>query len=247
MNATSTSGEYVRTFNRYEFKYVIAEAQAEALIRDLEPYTLPDPHSPTERGYPVYSLYWDSPDLVFFWEKIDGQKYRRKLRFRLYEGADAAFVEIKQRIDQTVQKRRTLLGREEVQSLFGSGAIDAAKEHAVTDPVLQEALILCRRHLLEPKVAISYRRRAFFARFEHDLRITFDTRLQYDARALDIRQRFETGKYLIPADRAVLEIKFNHTVPLWLTKLVGKHELMSRRFSKYARAADLEHFQGRHT
>jgi SPX domain protein involved in polyphosphate accumulation len=245
--ALPISGEYVRTFNRFEFKYVVDERQAEALIRDLEPYTTPDPHSPTERGYPVYSLYWDSPDLVFFWEKIDGQKFRRKLRFRLYEGSDDAFVEIKQRIDQTVQKRRTLLSRADAAALFGRGAIDAEREHAVADPVLHEALILCRRHLLEPKLAVSYRRRAFFARYEHDLRITFDTRLQYDARALDVRERFETGKYLLPADRAVLEIKFNGNVPLWLSKLVGKHELMSRRFSKYARAADLEFFAGRHT
>ncbi|MCK6446125.1 MAG: polyphosphate polymerase domain-containing protein [Planctomycetes bacterium] len=247
MNATETSGGYVRTFNRFEFKYVVSERQAEALIRDLEPYTTPDPHSPTDRGYPVYSVYWDSPDLVFFWEKIDGQKFRRKLRFRLYEGSDDAFVEIKQRIDQTVQKRRTRMARTAIHELFGRGPIDAGREHGVTDPVVQEALILCRRHLLEPKLAVSYRRRAFFARYEHDLRITFDTRLQYDARALDVRERFETGKYLLPADRAVLEIKFNGNVPLWLTKLVGKHELLSRRFSKYARSADLEFFDGRHT
>lgn len=247
MSASTTSGAYVRTFNRFEFKYLVSERQAEALIRDLEPYTTPDPHAPSERGYPVYSLYWDSPDLVFFWEKIDGQKYRRKLRFRLYEGSDDAFVEIKQRIDQTVQKRRTCLARAEVHALFGQGAIDATLEHQATDPVVQEALILCRRHLLEPKLAVSYRRRAFFARHEQDLRITLDTRLQYDARALDVRERFETGKYMLPADRAVLEIKFNHCVPLWLTKLVGKHELVSRRFSKYARSADLEFFQGRHT
>ncbi|MCE9593994.1 MAG: polyphosphate polymerase domain-containing protein [Planctomycetes bacterium] len=247
MNAPATAGDFIRTFNRFEFKYVIAEAQAEALIRDLGGYTTPDPHSPTERGYPVYSLYWDSPDLVCFWEKIDGQKYRRKLRFRLYEGSNDAFVEIKQRIDQTVQKRRTLMSRVDAHALFANGAIDAAREHGVVDPVLQEALFLCRHHLLEPKLAISYRRRAFFGSHEHDLRITFDTRLQYDARALDIRERFDTGKYLLPADLAVLEIKFNHTVPLWLTKLVAKHNLMSRRFSKYARAADLEFFQGRHT
>jgi hypothetical protein len=239
--------ELVRTFNRFEYKYVIRETQAEALIRDLAPFTTPDPYSPTERGYPVHSIYWDSPDFTFFWEKIDGQKYRRKLRFRRYEGSRDAFVEIKQRIDQTVQKRRVLWTQEKIAQIFGKGEIDAEREYEVTDPVGQEALFLCRHHRLEPKLAISYRRRAFFGAYEHDLRITFDTRLQYDSRALDVRELFEVGKYLMPPDLCVLELKFNHTVPKWLIKLAGRHQLFARRFSKYCRSADLEFFQGRFT
>jgi hypothetical protein len=212
--------DYVRTFNRYEYKYVIPETQARALIRDLAPFTLPDPYSPTERGYPVHSIYWDSRELVFFWEKIDGQ---------------------------TVQKRRVMWSQERIAQVFRDGAIDAEREYEVTDPVGQEALLLCHFHGLEPKMAIAYRRRAFFGAHEHDLRITFDTRLQYDSRALDIRARWDVGKYLMPADQCVLEIKFNHFVPRWLITLVGKHALCSTRFSKYCRAIDLEFFGGRFT
>ena len=35
-------------------------------------------------GYPVTSLYYDTQSLRFYWEKIEGLKFRRKLRIRLY-------------------------------------------------------------------------------------------------------------------------------------------------------------------
>ncbi len=247
MNTSAATTDYVRTFNRYEYKYLLHEDRARAFIRDLEPYTIPDPYSPTERGYPIYSIYWDSKDWVLFWEKIDGQKYRRKLRFRAYEHSDDAFVEIKQRIDQTVQKRRVQWPQSRIAEIFRDGRIDVEREYEVTDSVGQEALFLCRHYSLEPKMAIAYRRRAYFGAHEHELRITFDTRLQYDSRMLDIRERFEVGKYLLPADVCVLEIKFNHFVPRWLIALVGKHDLRSLRFSKYCRAVDLEFFGGQFT
>jgi hypothetical protein len=93
-------------------------------------------------------------------------------------------------------------------------------------------------------MAISYRRRAFFAVFESDLRITFDTRVQYHSRDLDIARPFETGKYLIRPELVVVEVKFNERVPRWLCKLIAKYELQFVRLSKYCTAVDLEFFRG---
>jgi hypothetical protein len=235
--------DYVRDFNRFEFKYVVPERAARELAAGLEGYAHPDPHSGPD-GYPVHSVYWDSPGLVFFWEKLDGEKYRRKLRFRRYEGTDEIFIEIKQRMDRTVQKRRVLWPVERAQALFGRGDIDPALESEVDERVVMEALFLCRYHGLEPKMAVGYRREAFFGTFESDLRITFDRRLQYDTHALDLRAPFKTGKYLLDVDQVVVELKFNNRVPLWLTKLAQRQGLELQRLSKYCSAVDREHFQG---
>ena len=238
---------YVRTFNRFEFKYILDHEAMHAFAGELAGYTRRDPNDPEGQGYTVYSVYWDSPELDFFWEKIDGQKYRRKLRFRRYATGSDGFVEIKQRIDRTVQKRRTRMPLEAIHALFGQGAIDSERESAVSDPVLSEALFLCRHHDLSPVNAVWYRRRALFGAHESDLRITFDTRLQYDPRALDVRERSERGKTLLEPNLAIMEIKFNHRVPLWLTKLVSRHELHLERYSKYCGAVDREVFGGRFT
>ena len=104
-----------------------------------------------------------------------------------------------------------------------------------------------RLYSLQPSMAISYSRRAFFAVFESDLRITFDTRVQYHAKDFNVSQPFEVGKYVVEPDVVIMEIKFNDRVPRWLCKLVSKYGLQHVRLSKYCTAVDREYFQGRLT
>jgi hypothetical protein len=243
--ASKQDSAYVRSFNRYELKYLLPLELVRAFTADLALHAQPDPHSGLE-GYPVYSLYWDSPQLTYFWEKLDGEKLRRKLRFRRYEGRDETYVEIKQRLDRTVQKRRTRLPVGEALALFDRGAIDPAREADVSDAVLKEALVLVRRHRLAPTAAVRYQRQAWFAAFEPDLRVTIDSRLQYDAHELDLERPFRTGAYLLAPQWCVLEIKYNNRVPQWLLALVRRHSLDVVRFSKYCAAIDLARFDGRH-
>jgi len=246
--AAQLASPYVRTFNRFEYKYLLRHEQVARFVQALTPYTRPDEHDAEARGYPVYSVYWDAEDLTFFWEKVDGIKFRRKLRFRLYPGHDEAFVEIKQRLDRTIQKRRSRWPLERMRAMFdpeGPGADLSDEERA--DPVVREALILCAHHRLRPTMAVAYRRRALFGRHEPDLRITVDTRLRYDSNALDLGHPFEVGKEVLDPRLAVLELKFNDRVPLWLVRLVERQGLELMRFSKYCAAVDRKFFDGRHT
>ncbi len=242
----STTADYIRSFNRYELKYLVEHQRARAFLADLAGYCRVDPHSDPEHGYPVYSLYWDSKDLDFYWEKIDGQKYRRKLRLRRYAN-DAVFVEIKQRIDRTVQKRRVRMDLEKAARIFGERGVDVEAEYELDDPVGQEALFLAHTFDLRPTMAVLYRRVAYFGNYDAELRLTLDSRVQYDSHALDIRQPFETGKYVLSPELSVLEIKYNDLVPIWLTKLVAYHDLPVVRYSKYCAAIDRERFGGTFT
>jgi len=236
----------IRTFNRFELKYLLHWRTAKEFIRALEGYIYPDPHNDDEHGYPIYSLYCDSRGFSLFWEKIEGLKFRRKVRFRRYGNDQDVFLEIKQRVDRTLQKRRVRWPLDQVVQTFcsGSGLNGGAQE---LDPVAAEILFLWNHYSLEPRMAISYRRRAFFAAFESDLRITFDTRVQYHARDLDIVRPFETGKYLIGPEVVLMEVKFNERVPLWLCKIICKFGLELVRLSKYCSAVDREFFRGQLT
>lgn len=239
---------YIRSFNRFEIKYVLRQTAAYELIAGLEGYLEPDPHG-GPRGYTVSSVYWDSPELDAFWEKLDGQKYRRKLRMRSYGEAppEEVFVEIKQRIDRTVQKRRVRWPLERVRAVFGSGHVDSELEDAVEEPEAREALVLCRLQQLAPLIHVRYRRAAWTGVFEHDLRLTIDTRLRYDCQALDAGDRFDEGKSLLDPRLCVLEIKFNQVVPTWLVKAIESRGLETVRLSKYCSAVDRERFGGYHT
>lgn len=104
----------MHAFNRYEIKYLVDVAAAEALREEIEQRLDRDRHS-GDAGYGIWSTYYDTRQLRFYWEKIEGLKFRRKLRVRHYGDrfsvADdtPVFIEIKQRVNRVTQKRRVRL------------------------------------------------------------------------------------------------------------------------------------------
>lgn len=241
------STAYQRVFNRFEIKYLVPQRDAERFLEGLSAYLYPDPHGEGEWGYQVHSVYWDSADLALFWEKVEGLKQRRKLRLRRYGDArDEVFIEIKQRIDRTVQKRRTRWSTDQAVATFGGGSGSGD----VVDPedaVAAEALELYHRYRLRPRMAISYVRRAFFSFYEPGLRITLDRRIRYDPFQLDVAGAFHGGRDLLDPRLTVVELKFNERVPLWLCKAMGHHRFQMLRLSKYCTAVDRAWFGSRLT
>ena len=238
---------YIRSFNRFEIKYVAPHREAQRFVDELQGYVHPDPNCRSEWGYPVHSVYWDSDGLHLFWEKIEGLKNRRKLRFRRYADNSQAFIEIKQRTDRTVQKRRVLWPLDKVLQVFGDGVDTSEQLIQPEDAVASEALVLKHRYQLKPCMAISYLRRAYFGVFESDLRITFDRRVQYLHTELDFRRPFPGGRYLVDPRLVIMEVKFNDRVPVWLAKAVRRHGFQMIRLSKYCTAVDRTHFGNRLT
>ena len=239
---------YIRSFNRFELKYIIPQSIVSEFIQAMGEYVYPDSNCTDEYGYPIYSLYCDSPNLSFFWEKIEGLKFRRKVRFRRYSNDPGVFLEIKQRVGHTLQKRRVRWPLERVVQTFCANAIDDIDiDHEQREPVVSEILFLWRYYGLQPCMEISYRRRAFFAAFEPDLRITFDTRVQYHAGEFDITCPFTIGKYILEPDLAIMEVKFSDKAPIWLSNLIGKYQLHQVRLSKYCTAIDRAYFKGHMT
>lgn len=229
------------TLNRFEVKYLVPTRDQSELAAALGDYVVPDPHSTDPRGYGVFSIYWDSPAFTFFWEKIEGLRDRRKLRFRRYLGSEDVFLEIKARQDRTLQKRRALWPAERVARAFGDGSrLDW--DLVTDDPAAREAMTLVERLRLSPRVGILYRRRALFGAFDPELRVTFDSRLLYRGAGLDVTRPFETGKYLLDPRVTVMEVKYNHRAPVWLTKLARRRGLNLVRMSKYCSAIDREYF-----
>lgn len=103
----------IRRFNRFELKYLPTLQQAECFKTALRAYLVADEHGNGNGRYPLSSLYYDLPDLRCYREKVDGLKFRRKLRIRLYGDLLASempvFIEIKQRLGRVTQKRRIIL------------------------------------------------------------------------------------------------------------------------------------------
>ncbi len=242
----SPSAATHEVMNRFEVKYLVATKTVPALLQEVEAYTIRDIHD-QGNGYGVYSVYWDTHDFQFFWEKIEGMKFRRKLRFRRYGDAPAVFAEVKQREDRTVQKRRLVWPASRVDSIFGDGDRGVDWDQIADDTVATEIGMLIERLRLKPRMAISYRRRALMGSFDPELRLTFDGRIQYSSTMLDIGRPFETGRYALDPRATVFEVKYNHRAPAWLVKVVARHGFQMVRMSKYCNAVDRCYYGGQLT
>lgn len=229
----ATDSSYQSRFNRFELKYLLAADEGRAFLQSIDSYLVEDPNG--AQGYDVHSLYYDSSALNCYWEKIDGVKVRRKLRLRTYGELDPetgeVFLEIKERVDRIVRKRRTKVSLSRIEALL-------AGEDSLDDAVVGEAVHFAASYGLEPTLVVSYRRLARLGAFDPGLRITLDTQLRCRRDDLDLRHLDAPSVPITSPEFAILEIKFNEVVPLWLTVAVARFEARLRRVSKYCAAAE---------
>lgn len=231
----------VRRFNRFELKYVADRRLVEAFRQELPGKLERDPHG-VDGFYPIWSTYYDSPDLRFYCEKIDGEKFRRKLRIRHYgtpeelTGDTPVFVEVKQRVNRVTQKRRVRLPYEAALALCAGHPPQAADPQ--DSAVLEEIETMVRQNMLRPTTVVGYVREAFFGRDEDSgLRVTIDSRIRGRDRDLDLRWQGE-NRYIIPPHLSVVEMKVNERVPYWLTELIARHNISLIRVSKYCQSVE---------
>jgi len=238
--------ETIRSFNRFELKYLVRIQQAEAFKQALSAHLTPDQHG----SYQVTSLYYDSPDHRFYWEKIDGIRFRRKLRLRIYEAPQVftaqtpVFIEIKQRLDRVTQKRRMTLPYASALDLAEGRSLSIleglSETSAVQDASLaHEVLQMAWQYDLRPAAWITYQRQALTGGdLDIGLRVTFDRDLFFRAHNLRLDD-LPAGQALFPPGWIVIEIKVNERIPYWLTELVAQHNLKLTRMSKYCHAIEV--------
>jgi SPX domain protein involved in polyphosphate accumulation len=226
----------IRRFNRYELKYILKMDKAKRVMKDLETMTVPDPYGGIN-GYPLVSLYYDSPGMDCYWAKVEGIKFRRKLRIRIYpakniEDTTHGMVEIKQRTNRTVQKRRLKMTLEEAEQLCMGNLVrdDLDPEDR---QVASEVQYMVNAMDLSPTCITAYHRKAFIGGYyDSGLRITFDTNVSYRTHALTV-QRDASNHLIMPPDWTIMEVKADDAVPDWVTSLLARHKCSLRRVSKY--------------
>lgn len=234
----------IKEYTRYELKYVIDKAQQEQVIESLKKYMQPDKMGDAYGRYVITSLYYDSADYKAYWDKIEGHKFRRKVRVRVYGEQPVTpdtlcFAEIKQRINKTLQKKRIRIPYTDAETLCGAG-VWAAEASPTEQAVIEEIQYLYYTLQLQPACVLSYHRLAFNgSEFDPGLRVTFDTNLKGRTHDLTLLSQGHTeNNFFVPPDWCVMEVKVNYRVPYWLTELIGKHRCTLRRVSKYCTALE---------
>ena len=118
----------IKTFKRYEKKFLLTKQQYEALIPRLLDNMEPDPHCLDGKNYSIYNIYYDTVNSDVIRHSISKPYYKEELRLRSYRvpksPKDKVFLELKKKINGIVNKRRVVLTLEEA-NLF----IETVKEN----------------------------------------------------------------------------------------------------------------------
>ncbi|GAA2275007.1 polyphosphate polymerase domain-containing protein [Glycomyces scopariae] len=231
----------LHSFNRFEIKYLLSYEDVPRLREALRARMEADPYS-VKGGYPVCSLYYDSQSLRYYWEKIEGLHFRRKLRIRNYgerhELTDESpvYVEIKQRVNRVTQKRRVKVPYLLARRLCNDGVlIDHLPEQR---PFLEEVMGLVDGHGLRPTAITAYNREAYLGSdADLGLRVTIDHRVRGRDRDFHLGAEVE-NRLIIPPQKAVVEVKANERVPYWVTDTAARLGMEVVRVSKYCQSVE---------
>lgn len=228
---------------RLEYKYLLPASALDLVRRRLASFMEPDHHRPLGRDqYTIRSIYFDTRDLGYYYEKESGIQHRQKLRLRGYNectSSSRVFLEIKRKDDMAVSKARASCLFDEAEALFASGDLDRYIEEGDGNRSDARAFFYhLHRYSLRPVVLITYEREAFFGRHLPSLRLTLDYNLR-SAPFPSIGALYRETR-MIPSLRGhcILEAKFPQGRPAWLMELMAELKLERLALSKYAIALD---------
>ncbi|WP_017726131.1 polyphosphate polymerase domain-containing protein [Halalkalibacterium ligniniphilum] len=228
-------------FSRFELKYLVPFATYKQLVPYLLERMRYDKFG-DEGKYNIVSLYFDSDDKKIYYETRNKLRFRQKLRLRVYDNATlegASFLEVKQKYNNVVNKRRTMITLQDAYHFLKAGSTKYMDSYDVSNPqILKEVDRFQSLYDLAPRVIVSYDRQAFHGLYEEDLRVTFD----YNLMCRDDNLRVEDGPHgdhFVDPNLVIMEVKVTHSVPLWLTRLLSEFECPKKSVSKFCTSIDL--------
>jgi hypothetical protein len=226
--------------SRFELKYHLNEEKA-LRVRDfvkcyidLDEYSVGKPNF----SYPVHSLYLDSDDLRTYWDTINGDKNRFKLRIRYYDAnpTSPVFFELKRRMNHCIMKQRGGVRKDLVPWLL-SGHHPEPTHLLSKSPkqlvALQRFCQIMQEIHAQPKVHIAYLREAYVSD-DDSFRVTMDRQVSAEANPEGILKTEMKHPYLCFDDTIILELKFTNRFPNWYRELVEAFGLMQCGAAKYA-------------
>lgn len=169
----------IKSFKRYEKKYLLTGEQYEKLIPRLLEYMKMDDHC-VNNSYSIYNIYYDTDDNSVIRHSISKPYYKEKLRLRSYKipqsPSDKVFLELKKKINKIVNKRRAIIALEEAYNFLEFGERPKCTDF-ITEQVINEIEYYLSHTKVNPTVYIGYNRIAFFGKEDKDFRLTIDSKI----------------------------------------------------------------------
>ena len=211
----------------------------------LQPHLRADENAGEGALYPIVNLYYDNAARDCYWEKVRGERSRRKLRVRVYGSLDGSlpptsFVEVKHKCEGRGVKRRVRMSLAAALTVASGKNVNVPLKPA-DRKIIEEVHSLVYDRGFLPCCCMRYDRHAFADRDPNsDLRITFDTGIAFRFHDLTpVPDDRNFTQYMHAEDQAVMEVKVTGSVPYWLARMLGDHGCILQSHSKYCNALEM--------
>lgn len=227
---------------RFEYKYIIPNIYMDPIRKRLIPYVNIDDFAKDKIGheYTVRSIYFDTPGLQYYYEKVEGIKNRKKLRLRGYgfdeEDENTVFLEIKRKFDVPLLKNRAKMSYSDAKNIFSNLEMNRYSINCESEKYMDGAIKFLY-HItsknLRPVVLVIYEREPYLEKFDPTVRATFDKNLRCFAFPA-INELYEEEHVSQTLNSSfIMEVKFNDHFPDWFKPIVTDFNLVQRSASKY--------------
>ena len=192
-----------------------------------------------DNSYANHSIYLDSDDFHIYWDVVNSNKNRYKLRMRYYDDdpEGPVFFEIKRRVNDAILKQRCPVRRAAVPLLL-AGQLPEPEHLLSNQPKHLAALQTFSRLMFDnqavPKTHIAYRREAWVSQADNSVRVTLDRQVWGVPHLTDeITTKIESYAAAFEPD-VILELKFTGRYPVWFGDLVRVFGARQCGAAKYA-------------
>jgi len=230
----------MKEYGRRKLKYFIAPELIPQVKELITPYAEMDPFAKEREKYTytIRSIYFDTINFDFYYEKLDGLKIRKKLRVRFYNEFDpegTAFLEIKRRYNNQIVKERTKVPLNQLEQICiqrtnPNGHVDVFSNGSV---VMSKFLYNLTSLDLQPALLVTYEREPYVGLGDSSIRVTFDKNVRAFI-SPELEDLFANNGFdFITNGRCILEFKFNGFMPKWMRTAVAELNIRTQSISKY--------------
>lgn len=225
--------------HRHELKYYINRRDVYMLKQYLKHFMQLDQNANQNGEYWIRSLYFDTIGNRDYYQKINGDTERKKLRIRIYDTSDVcAKLEIKNKTGAMTDKESVIISKEAALLLINN-------DYRFLLNINNKTALKFYKHfqsgILRPVVIVDYVRQAFFLPYD-SIRVTIDKDLKA---SMDFDHMFYNDVPLVNVQRdaiCILEIKYGNVLPGFIKSILTDISPQSNSISKYVMSRQALHF-----
>ena len=198
-------------------------------------------------SYPVNSIYLDSDRLSTYWDWVNSNRNRYKLRLRFYDELPdtPVFFEIKRRVSNCILKQRCGVKKSAAESVL-RGICPSEDQIVSRDPKARTAIMnfiqITMQIQAKPKALVTYLREAYVDPDNEGVRVTMDREVRIGPREV-LDWSLHLDRYEQPfGNKVILELKFNNRFPEWFGEMVRLFNVSRSAAAKYCEGiSSLQH------